>query len=304
MGTDVAALDPRELNVGHLMTLSLVARYGSFTRAADALGISQPSVSQQIRELERVCDVPLVLLRGRTLVMTPLGERLAQAGHRIILERERAWRAVGEHRSGRAGRILVGASMTTGAYVLPARIAEFLWRYPDVAVDVRIGNTADIAQMVVDDLVDFGVVEGVLDRAELRVEAFAIDRMCCITRPGRRHASSQALTPLDVAQEALLVREDGSATREVVLKALADRGFAFERVMMFGTIEAIKAAVREGLGIAWLSCEAVKMELDAGVLERLDFVDGFTIERPLSTIRRRDTAPTPAADALMRMIGA
>ncbi|HTU71789.1 MAG TPA: LysR substrate-binding domain-containing protein [Candidatus Baltobacteraceae bacterium] len=288
--------DRLEISINHLVTLSLVAQHKSFTRAAEALGVSQPSVSQQIRELERAVEAPVVAQQGRSIALTPLGIDLAEIGRRVSLERDRARRAVALHREGEAGRLTIAASMTTSTYVLPPIIAGLQREHPDTLIELKVGNTHDVAQLVSDDLADLGVVEGAVDRAELVVVPFARDEIICISAPRKR--GSGVLEPAEVESETVLVREDGSGTREVAFHALAAHGFRFHRVRPFGTNETIKAGVRQGLGIAWLSRAAVTADLAAGALVELRFSTP-PIQREFRYIRRRDTSLTPLGQAFV-----
>jgi DNA-binding transcriptional LysR family regulator len=173
--------------------------------------------------------------------------------------------------------------------------------HPRVRVDVRIANTFDVAEMIAEDIADVGVVEGPVGRDELVVTPFANDRLCCFASPRSHLARKRALKPADFATATLVVREEGSGTREVVLAALDDAGIRFESVMLLGTIEAIKQAVTEGLGVAWLPLVAVQAELHAKTLVQLH-VEGVAIERRFSIVRRRDTAPSPAASSLIETL--
>jgi LysR family transcriptional regulator, transcriptional activator of the cysJI operon len=279
------------------MTLAAVAEHGSFTRAAEALGVSQPSVSQQVRELERTAGLPIVQHTGRSLVLTPVGKELAEIGRRITVDRALAERIARRHCEGTEGELMVGASLTTGAHLLPRVLARLLQKRPDALVELRVGNTHDVAQMVVDDMVDVGVVEGDLDRPELLVTAFATDRLTAIAHP-RHPLSGRPLRADDVRDEVLLVREDGSGTRQAVLRALASQGFHFRRTLLFGTNETIASAAANGIGIAWLSRIAVDSQLAAGELCELQFSTP-PIERSFSVVRRRDAAPTPLGEAFI-----
>jgi DNA-binding transcriptional LysR family regulator len=301
MTSDQFGLEPRQLNITQLVTLSLVAKHHSFTRAAESMGVSQPSVSQQVRELERACSCPLVMQQGRRLKLTPLGEDLAQIGAHIALDRERAVRRILSHRAGEAGHVVVGASMTTGAYVLPRALARYGSAHPQVRVDVRIANTFDVAEMILADIADVGVVEGPLTRSELVLTPFAIDQLRCFASPGSPLTQIASLQPADFATATLVLREPGSATRQVVTGALNDAGIAFGRLAAFGTIEAMKQAVTEGLGVAWLPVIAVQAELLAKTLVQLN-VEGVVVERRFSIVRRRDTAPSFAAQEFVEML--
>jgi LysR family transcriptional regulator, low CO2-responsive transcriptional regulator len=301
MTSDRFDLETRQLSITQLVTLSLVAKHQSFTRAAESLGVSQPSVSQQIRELEKACSCPLVVQQGRRLKLTPLGEELAQIGAHIALDRERAVRSILSHRAGEAGHVIIGASMTTGAYVLPGAVVRFGAAHPDVRVDVRIANTFDVAEMIAEDIADVGVVEGPLTRDELVVMPFATDQLRCFASPRSPLAKIATLHAADFATATLLIREPGSGTRAVVIQALREAGVTFARLTLFGTIEAIKQAVTEGLGVAWLPVIAVHAELKAKTLVELN-VEGVVVERQFSIVRRRDTALSFAAKAFVDML--
>jgi LysR family transcriptional regulator, transcriptional activator of the cysJI operon len=289
--------DPRPFNAAQLITLAALAEYESFTRAAEALGVSQPSVSQQIRELEAAARLPLVKPKGRSIALTPLGAELAQTGRRIAAERDRAARIAARHREGIDGKLLIAASMTTSARLLPRVIGRLQRERPDATIELLVANTVDVAQMVVDDVVDFGVIEGDLHRSELVVTPFARDRLVCIGRM-EHPLAGRVLSPADVAEETLLVREDGSGTRQVVLAALAAQGFHFRRTLLFGANETTRSAVEHGIGIAWLSETLVENDLANGVVRELRFTTP-PIERDFSIVRRRDTLPTPLGEALI-----
>ncbi len=291
------ATESHLFNVMQLMTLSVVAEHGSFTRAAEALGVTQPSVSQQIRDLENIAGLPVVLQKGRSIALTPLGLELAEIGRRIAVERSRAARAATRHKEGAEGRLTVGASMTTSTYLLPRIVSRVQRQRPDATIELRAGNTFDVAQMVADDVVDVGVVEGDVSRPELIVTPFAQDRLICIAA-AKRGFGDKPLQPDDVQNETLLVREDGSGTRQVVLRALASQGFHFKRTLLFGTNETIKNAVHFGIGIAWLSRISLETDLASAAVRELKFSTP-PIERQFSFVRRRDTEPTPLGEAFI-----
>jgi DNA-binding transcriptional LysR family regulator len=279
------------LSVSALTTLAAVAEYGSFTRAAEALGISQPSVSQQIRDLERSCGLPLVVSRGRTLAFSALGDELAALGRRIALDVERAEKRIAEYSAGDAGRLTIGASLTTAAYLVPPMLAALQRDRPGIAASVRIANTADVAQMMVDELIDVGIVEGRVERVELTVTPLCDDVLVCIA-PAAHPLANTSVALSALAAETLVQREPGSGTREA-LDAALPRDATFARTIDIGGNDAIVQAVRAGLGIAWLSRRAFEAHRADG-LATIDVTD-VNAARAFSAIRRRDTALTPAA---------
>lgn len=284
------------LNVNQLVVLATVVEHGNYTRAAEALGVSQPSVSQQMRELERACGLPLVEQRGRALAPTSLGDELATLGRRIRLDARRGAKLVADHNAGLAGKLTIGASMTTGAYYLPRVLVQLRAGRPGIAVDVEIANTADVAQATVDELVDFGVVEGHVDRPELLYQRVGTDVLACIAS-AHHPLAGRAPALADVLEETLLLREPGSGTREAVLDALAARAARFDATIDVGSNDAILQAVAEGLGIAWLSERAVAANAGRPIAT-IDVRD-VTVTRELGVVRRRDRALAPTAQHLV-----
>lgn len=274
-----------------LTTLSLVVECGSYTRAAELLDVTQPSVSQHIRELERACGAAVLRTHGRTLVPTPLGEQLARIGGELRKEMERASKAVADHASGAGGRVTIGASMTTAVVVVPNAIAAVRKHAPNATFAVKVGNSADIAQAVVDETVDVGVVEAPVRRDELVAETFAWDELVCVS--ARAPKSEIALAAL--AHETLLVREPGSGTREALEQALRETGTTFERRIEINDPQAIVASVRAGLGIAWMSERLARDESGLAIVQ----IAAFTVQRPFVRLYRRDAQPSTLARSFL-----
>ncbi len=287
------------LSINGLMSLAAVVEHGSFTRAANALGVSQAAVSQQVRDLERSCGLPLILQHGRSLAATALGEELATIGRHISLEAARAVKSIAEHVAGHKGHLTVGASMTIGVYLVPRMLARLQKEHPAIHVQIEIANTEDIAQATFDGIVDIGIVEGSVRRPELLATAFARDGLRCIAPPGHP-LRNRPIDLEELAAETLVIREPGSGSREVLLDALAAKRFSFARVIEISNAEAIFHAVTAGLGISWASELAVAAH-EVGAIEQLDVKD-FRVMRTMSHIRRRDLAPTPAMLAFLEIV--
>lgn len=293
----------RELSpsINGLMSLAAVVEHGSFTRAARALGVSQAAVSQQVRELERVCGLPLVIQQGRLLTTTSLGKELASIGRSISLESRRAVKSISEHADGHKGHVTIGASMTIGVYLVPAILARLQQTRPGIHVQIEIANTEVIAQATVDGIVDVGVVEGTVKRPELLIAPFAQDELRCIAPRGHALRGRPVLLE-QLAAETLLLREPGSGSRETLLESLVARGFSFAHVVEIGNPEAIFGAVGAGLGISWASELAVAAH-NTATIEQLQ-IDDLRVSRTLCYVRRRDLAPSPATLAFLNLLEA
>src|SRR6266852_7398189 len=180
----------------------------------------------------------------------------------ITLELEEA---VDDVKGVRAGRLSIGASTTPGAYLLPALLSSFRRRYPAVAVAVEIANTATIAERIREGELHLGLLGEPLADPELELEPYVEDELLLVVPPGHRWAGRQ-IGVKDLDQEALIVREEGSATDDVTRQALAKAGLDIGPSLVLGNTEAVKGAVAGGLGVAFISACAVVHEISSGRL--------------------------------------
>ncbi|TAM73428.1 LysR family transcriptional regulator [bacterium] len=286
-----------QLNLNHLISLSHVVETGSYSKAAERLGLSQPEISQQIEELTQACGLPLVTKHGRTIAPTPLGQELARVGRRIRTESEHAAKIAADHRAGIGGRLTVGASLTAGAFLAPLALANLRRTHPALVVSLQIGYSGDIVEAVIDELADVGIIEVPVQRSELLVSPFYRDVLRCIVSADHPLAG-RTVTAASLKDETLILRELGSGMREAVSAALGQAGLTFEHTIEIGSAEATRAAVGVGLGITWISALT---QMEAKGLAVISISD-LSIERAVSVIRRRDREPTPAARAFIEAL--
>lgn len=276
-----------------------VARARSFRRAAEAVALSQPALSQQVKELERELGTPVFDRLGRTVGLTDAGRLLEEHARRVFATLQGAREAIEELRGLDRGTLRLGGSTTPGIYLLPRLLGRFKARHPGVALSLCIGNTREIEERVRATDVDLGLVGGhVADRRETCVEARLVDRLALIVAPGHPWPRRRAIAPERLADECLLVREPGSATRRVTERALARAGITMRAGLELGHTEAIKRGVRAGLGVAFVSRYAIEAELASGQL-RVVGVRGLTIERHFHVIRHDAKSLAPAARAFL-----
>ncbi len=270
------------LNLHHLYIFHTVARLESYSRAAERLGISQPAVSMQVKKLEEAVGVPLVETRGRQMALTEAGEALAEFAGRILRLEEEARQVMEDFRAVRRGRVRIAASSTPGTFVLPGVIAAFRKEAPGVAVSLEIGNTRSSLRLVAEGLADLAVVGDVSrDEADVALEPLCDDCLVVVVPPGHRWAEAgEAVSAAELAREPLILREEGSSTREVLDRRLRQAGFAPRVAMQMGSTEAVKEAVAAGLGPSVLSGWAVRREVAAGSLVAVA-VAGLDLSRKL-----------------------
>jgi DNA-binding transcriptional LysR family regulator len=291
------------MNRNHLALFLAVAEEGGFSRAAERLLISQPAVSLQVAELENALGLKLFDRLPRGVRLTEAGNVLLAYARRIAVVEAEADRAILELKGLSRGRLVVGASLTVGSYVLPPVFGEFHRRYPEVELSLEIVNTHEVQRRLVENSFDLGLMEGFLEAEELVSDVFHEDELVVIVPPGHALAKRRKVMAADVGGEPLILREVGSGTRAVVERALRAKGLAVKPVMSLGSTEAIKRAVVAGLGVAIVSSLAIGTELKAGELAVVPVGD-LKIRRPLYRLELRGKERSPAAGRFLELLEA
>jgi DNA-binding transcriptional LysR family regulator len=290
------------LNLHLFRLFATVVRTGSFSKAADALSVSQPSISKGVRDFE--LQLGCRLLDRSSKGVTPTREGAALMRHADILfsaERsaEEELRAL---RSLDSGSLRIGASTTIATYLLPEFLGAFHTAYPGIDLQLISANTRDIADLMLRHEIEVALVEGPVDEDGLESEAWQTDVMELIVGPNHAFASAAApIDPMNLASEILIFREAGSGSREVVMQALAAHKIQATKTLEIGSTEAIKQLVAAGLGVSIVSRASVKDQL---ALDRLKIValDGLRIERTLWKLSVPGRIHIPAATAFEHLI--
>lgn len=279
-----------------LLIFATVAQEGNLTQAAQRLHRTQPAISSQMAKLAKQVGEPLFLRRPHGIRLTLAGEALLP--HALALKRalEGAVEAAEALRGG-VGRLRVAASTTIAHYCLPKALAHLSKTYPGLRVEVWAGNSQGVLARLEAGEAELGLVEGPLDRLPMGLEAevLAWDRLRLVTPPGHplagHRVGAEALRGLGVVW-----REAGSGTRQVAEKALA--GLGLRTTLELPGSEAVKQAVRQGLGVAFLSEYAVEAEVQAGLLGLAE-VDLPGLKRPFTLLRPPKALLSRAAQAFL-----
>lgn len=288
------------LDLHKLRVFAAVADREHYSRAAVALGLSQPALSSHVRDLERHFGVALFERIGRNVRLTDAGRAVQGYARRILALAAELEVAVGDVRGLRSGQLRIGASTTIGEYLLPAMLGAFRRAYPGIAVAVEIANTAGIADRLRHGELHLGLVGEPLDDPDLIVEPFRDDELVLIVPPGHAWAGRE-LAEGDLDAAPLVVRERGSATRDVADAALARRAIRPTIALEVGGTEAVKGAVAAGLGVAFVSACAVQPELATRRLARAT-IAGLVIRRQFEVVRRRAHQLTAAERAFLPLL--
>ena len=278
-----------------------VAREKSFSLAAKKIRSSQPTLSEHVSELETELGKQLFFRRGRRRVVTvtEAGRVFAEFAERAIAAIEGGRQALADLDGLTHGSLLIGASTTPGLYVLPRIIAAFRTKYPGVDVKLQIANSQSIEGRVRERELDLGIVGGhALRPGEECLTAGMRDELVLIVAPAHAWSRRRDVTPESLADEPLLVREEGSATRSVTERAL--QRVKFRVAMELDHTEAIKQGVMAGLGVAFVSLYAVQGEIAAGRLRALR-LRGVRIQRHFHIIHHEARRVTASARAFMEL---
>jgi DNA-binding transcriptional LysR family regulator len=283
-----------------LAILVRVIDAGSVTRAAEALYISQPAVTHRLRRLERALGARLVERRGRRLALTDAGQAILPLARQALQILEQIPTTVSEVQGLLRGEIILGASTTVGEFLLPKRLSAFAQVYPQIIVRLHIANTQAIVERVLDHSLHAGFVGLRPLSSALVTVPFLADTIVLVARSSHPLTGPRA-SPEDLARTRLLLREEGSATRAMALKALARCGVNTEAAVGFGSNAAMRTAVLAGYGVAALSREVVLDDLEQGRL-KLVRLQGWRCRRRFYIIRRRDRKLTTAEEILLKFV--
>lgn len=265
-----------------LVVFRAVAEQLSFRKAAEELYLTQPAVSLQIKALEEDLGVQLFERSGSHIALTPAGDILLRSAyrvHEVLAEAEGEIAALsGEH----AGKLALGASTTIAQYVLPRLLVEFRNAHPRVTVTLLSGNTEAIVHAVEQQTVALGLIEGPPRSRDVKVQPFLVDELVLIVPAAHEWAERGLVTPIELAEAPLLMREHGSGTRHVVELALERHGVRPNKLhiaMEFDATEGIKSAVEAGLGVGFVSRWALAKDARLGSGFAMVEVEGLRIQR-------------------------
>jgi DNA-binding transcriptional LysR family regulator len=290
------------LNLHLLRLFATVVRTGSFSRAADALRISQPAISKGVRDFELQVGCRLLDRTPKGVRPTREGQALARHAETLFAAERAAEDELLSLRSLDSGSLRIGASTTIATYMIAEHLGIFHREYPGIDLHLIIANTRDIADLMIAHEIEIALVEGPIEDEQLLSQAWRTDAMSLVVSPQHRFAASQhAIDSEELNDEVLIVREPGSGSREVVAQVLASRGIEPKRTLEIGSTEAIKQTVAGGLGVSIISSATISDQVKLGRLKVVAMRD-LRIERTLWQLKVPGQIEIPAATAFERLI--
>ena len=288
------------ITLRHLRIFEAVARCGSISRAATELHLTQPAVSMQIKQLGEQIGLPLLEQVGKRMFLTEAGEVLRGHARDLAARIGDLSAAMDQFRSLERGLLRL-AVVSTATYFLPRLIAEFNHRHPGVRVSLQVANRSSVLSALADNSTDLAITGRPPDSLDVVAQHFMDNPLVVIAAPSHPLASLASIPLQRMAGETLVVREPGSGTRAAMESHLLSQGLAYRAGCECSTNEALKQAVRAGLGLGVVSAQTIELEVQAGCLKVLP-VDGFPIVRQWYVLHRTQKRLTDAARTFREML--
>ena len=274
-----------------------VAEYGSVTKAAEALHLTQPAVSIQLRKLQDQFEIPLTEVIGRQLYITDFGKQIAEVCTRIIQEAEVMKTTVDQYKGLVTGKIRI-AVVSTGKYVIPYFLRGFMDRHPRVEIMIDVSNRERVMAGLVRNESDFSLVSVLPESIPVNQISLMENHLHLI---GSSRFDGLIMTIDKLNELTLIFREQGSATRNAMEHFLKQHGIKTHKQMELVSNEAVKQAVNAGLGFSIMPLIGLRNELMSGSLKIFP-IEGLPITTKWNLIYNVGKKMTPATSALMKYI--
>lgn len=276
---------PEKLNLEQLATFELVVLHGSFSAAAEQLGLTQPAVSLQIRQLEKFFNLKLLERIAKKMKPTSAGMTLLEHGARINNAVDSTLQSMAAHAHEVSGRVSLGTGATACIHLLPPLLGQLKHQWPDVDVSVKIGNTEEMVKAVAENRLDLALVTLPAAGKNLAFAPVYRENFVLI-QSAQRPLLSGVITPEALIPLPLILFENGSSTRQLIDHWFKLRGLKPQPIMELGSIEAIKQMVSAGLGVSIVPQLAIGAAQPVNALQTCSL--NPPLERQLAVVLRQD----------------
>jgi len=284
-----------------LRILRAIAIEGSFKKAAESLYLSQPALSLQIKNLEKKLNFALFERQKNTVKLTDSGQLLLRYGNRILGLCEETYRALLDLRNLQSGTLIVGASQTTGTYLVPRLIGLFRQRYPQVTIQLQVHSTRRVAWAVANGQIDIGIIGGAIPyelNDILKITPYAEDELALILPKSHSFSEVTKIKKDDLYSLQFITLDKNSTIRRVIDDILQQNEIdtrRFKIEMELNSIESIKNAVQSGLGAAFVSVSAIRKELELGLIHWAK-IENVTVKRFICIIENPNRYKSKACE--------
>ena len=289
----------------HLETFCRVADLKNFSRAADDLLLTQPTVSGHILSLEKSLSLRLFDRTRREARLTKAGEVFLRYASKLLTLRKDLLNALSEFSQGIRGELSLGASTIPGEYLLPKLMGDFREDHPHFTLSLKIADTKEIIQDVLQGHVELGVIGAKVNHPSLHYERYEEDEIIVVAPSGHPLARKKRAGFEDLLKEPWIIREEGSGTQMAIENALRKKGKSlkeFNVVMEMGSTSSMKEGVKAGLGLAFISERAVEDELNQGRFSRIAVEGMESISRQIYIVSHQGRTFSPIGMEFLRFL--
>jgi DNA-binding transcriptional LysR family regulator len=275
----------------------------SFSRAGSRMGLTQPSISKHIKNLEIFIDAPIIDRAQNGISLTAEGRILYDYARKILRLRDEAKFKIESSSDSGQSHIFIGASSIPATYILPVIIGKYLKNNPACVIHIHSGDSRDVTEMIYDGRVEIGFIGKPVNDRKLLVEPVWNDSLVLILPQNHPSANADSVSFQELVNIGLVGREEGSGTRSIITNALnsAFPGIKLNILCEMGSSEAVKEAVVAGLGAAIISVHAVKREIASGIIKAIPIED-LSIVRRFFMLYRKDFRPLTRHRGFMEFV--
>ena len=271
-----------------------VARRGSVSRAAEALYVTQPSLTARLKGLEQELDAKLFVRSQRGMRLSDAGRAFLPYAERTLDTISSGRRLLAELARGESGQLALGAAPAVSTYVLPRILTRFRRTHPKVALAVRTGHSEEVLELVLSEQVQIGLGRA-LRHAQVEAIPLYEDELVLVVDPRHRLASEEEVDPDELSEVQLILFDRTSSYHRLTSEFFEDMGAVPRGVMELDNIDAAKKMVEQGLGVAFLPHTAVAAELERGSLHAVTLAEAPSPKRRIVILRRRNAGPPSGA---------
>ena len=290
-----------QINLHQLRAFYLTIKHKSITKAASMLFVTQPAVSIQIKTLENFLGTKLAIKYDKAMSLTPPGKTLYSHAEKIFHMVEEMESAMADYTDLSQRVLTIGTTRSFAKYLMPGLLSRFQERYPTVKITLGEGSSQEIADAVLSYKYDLGIIGSVPLRKKMKIIPFSKEEFCLVASPHHRFAKAAEISLKELEKEPIIIREDGSGSRNMALAFFKAKGIKPSVIMETGSVEFIKEYVMKGRGITFLYRPEIEVEATKGLLKILK-VEGDPIVLNTDIVLPGDVVPSPAAKAFLRLI--
>lgn len=290
-----------KLETSQISAFIAVVEHQSFTKAAEILDLTQPSLSARIISLEKEMNEQLFQRTGRGVRLTDAGKALVPYAEKILQFIYDGKEAVFGVHSKSVGKIRIGSARAICAYVLPNIVEKFRGLYPGIDVTIKTGRSSDIVDMVLEDEVEIGLTRSIY-HPDLLVRHLYDEQIILVTDPSHKFAIERRASIYDVASQPLILYDKGSSYFVLINRVVREAGIAPNVTMDLDSIEATKKMIERGLGVSFLPRHSVEQELKLGTLTQIEIIEDYNVVLPTSVIVRNSINRSLVVNSFLELL--